>query len=211
MILRDCHENAVMPGARCVIVSDIHGDAESLSRVLEEHRHDRVVCLGDAVGRRHNDETLKLLHDRDALCVNGNHEVDIMHIYQVDEEWRRWIQTWPDYRIENNLLFTHTLIDDSRRFLEIDSTFSAGRMYGSGCFRIAFVGHSHSPGWWSWSEGGERPVWTHAGVDTTLVPEDGRRYIIDVGSLGEPKRAEDPRYVVWDGRSVCWESVEGLS
>ncbi len=210
VVLRKGLENRFMSTERCVIVSDIHGDAESLSRILVEHRDDRVICLGDAVGRRHNDETLKLLHERNALCVNGNHEVDIMHVYQVDDVWRAWVGSWSDYRVENDLLFAHTLIDEARRFLEIDSTFSANRMFDSGCFRIAFVGHSHSPGWWSWSGGEERPVWTHAVVETTLVPEDGRRYIVDVGSLGEPKRAEDPRYVVWDGLSVCWKGVDGL-
>ena len=174
---------------------------------MKEHPRDRLVCLGDAVGRSGNDATLEMLHDRNAPCVNGNHEVDIMHIYQVSEEWRRWVQTWPDYRVENELLFAHTLIDESRRFLEIDSTFSARRMYDSGCFRLAFVGHSHSPGWWSWSCREERPVWAHASLESTLTPEQGRRYIVDVGSLGEPKRPADPRYVIWDGRSVRWKGV----
>lgn len=176
-------------------------------RVFDNHPDDRILCLGDAVGPRHNDETLRLLHERDVPCVNGNHEVDIMYRYQVSDVWRRWVESWPDYRVENVVLYTHTLIDESRRFLDIDSTFSARRMYDSGCFRIAFVGHSHSPGWWSWSGGEDRPVWTHADIDTTLAPEDGRRYIVDVGSLGEPKRSGDPRYAVWDGRSVCWKSV----
>ena len=207
MILRSAAENRSVPAERCVIVSDIHGDVESLMRVLDKHLGDRILCLGDAVGPRHNDETLRLLHDRDVPCVNGNHEVDIMYRYQVSDVWRRWVESWPDYRVENVVLYTHTLIDESRRFLDIDSTFSALRMYDSGCFRMAFVGHSHSPGWWSWSGGEDRPVWTHAGIDTTLAPKDGRRYIVDVGSLGEPKRASDPRYAVWDGRSVCWESV----
>ncbi|MCA9779421.1 MAG: metallophosphoesterase [Candidatus Eremiobacteraeota bacterium] len=196
-----------MATERTVIVSDIHGDFDSLLGVMNEHPDDRLFCLGDAVGRRNNDRTLQLLHDSHTPCVNGNHEVDIMHIYQVSDDWRRWVQGWPDYRVERDLLFTHTLIDENRRFLEIDSTLSARRMYDSGCFRLAFVGHSHSPGWWSWSGGDERPVWTHAGIETTLIPEHGRRYIVDVGSLGEPKRPTDPRYVCWDGHSVCWRGL----
>src|SRR5690606_19874838 len=122
---------------------------------------DHVICLGDAVGRNGSDQTLALLQERKVPCVNGNHEVDIMPRYQVSDEWRAWVETWPDFRVDNDLLYTHTLVDQSRRFLEIDSIFTARSMFESGAFRVAFVGHSHSPGWWTLQDG-NRPFWRHA-------------------------------------------------
>jgi diadenosine tetraphosphatase ApaH/serine/threonine PP2A family protein phosphatase len=61
--------------------------------------------------------------------------------------------------------------------------------------RWCFVGHSHVPGVWSLGSSGPdfepRP--------STIAAEAGRRYIINVGSVGQP-RDRDPRaaYAIWD-------------
>ena len=65
--------------------------------------------------------------------------------------------------------------------------------------RVCFVGHSHRPAVWSLGSGGP----DHEGrfsawpVEVPLV--DGRRYVINVGSVGQP-RDRDPRaaYAIWD-------------
>ncbi len=61
--------------------------------------------------------------------------------------------------------------------------------------RLCFVGHSHRPAVWSLGSSG--PEFEIAPPVVTFEP--GRRYIVNVGSVGQP-RDGDPRacYAVWD-------------
>ena len=61
--------------------------------------------------------------------------------------------------------------------------------------RLCFVGHSHHPG--VWSIGSSGPEFDPE--PGTVRAEAGRRYIINVGSVGQP-RDGDPRacYALWD-------------
>lgn len=79
----------------------------------------------------------------------------------------------------------------------------AESMFDSEQFRVAFVGHSHSPGWWE-LEAGDRPRWTHASQLREVLWEEAKRYIVDVGGLGEPSLPGDPVYVLWDESGVKW-------
>ncbi|HET7876633.1 MAG TPA: metallophosphoesterase, partial [Methylomirabilota bacterium] len=73
------------------------------------------------------------------------------------------------------------------------------QVFGDFDTRVCFVGHSHRPAWWSLGSSG--PDWRpHLGPeDGPLKLEDGRRYIVNVGSVGQP-RDGDPRaaYALWD-------------
>jgi diadenosine tetraphosphatase ApaH/serine/threonine PP2A family protein phosphatase len=61
--------------------------------------------------------------------------------------------------------------------------------------RMCFVGHSHRPG--TWSIGSSGPAHEPHATETML--EHGRRYLINVGSVGQP-RDRDARaaYALWD-------------
>jgi len=61
--------------------------------------------------------------------------------------------------------------------------------------RLCFVGHSHHPGVWSLGSSGPE----FDPEPGTVRAEVGRRYIINVGSVGQP-RDGDPRacYALWD-------------
>lgn len=58
------------------IVSDIHADAEALSRVLAElSTADAILCAGDAVSEyEFCADTVALLADHGVRCIQGNHE-----------------------------------------------------------------------------------------------------------------------------------------
>lgn len=190
-----------------LIVSDIHGRADLLREVLQKFPEVQVVCLGDAVGSGSgNDATLSLLRDAKAACLKGNHEVDLLHLYSLSDESRTQIALWPYRLIQDDVLFSHTYLGSgsSAQFWNIDSTWTAEQMFTSENFRICFVGHSHSPGWWEWKPQ-ERPVWKHADPTRALQLHHGVRYIVDVGSLGEPQRETDPKYVVWQAETVRFE------
>ncbi len=71
--------------------------------------------------------------------------------------------------------------------------------------RLTFFGHTHHPGWFA--EGAE---FARATDDNDrLVLEPDRRYLINVGSVGQP-RDGDPRlgYALFDGQTVRWRRVE---
>jgi diadenosine tetraphosphatase ApaH/serine/threonine PP2A family protein phosphatase len=72
-------------------------------------------------------------------------------------------------------------------------------VFGDFDTRVCFVGHTHRPGVWSLGSSG--PEWDPSaggpGGTTALLP--GRRYIVNIGSVGQP-RDRDARaaYAVWD-------------
>lgn len=185
-----------------VIFSDIHGKADCLLQVLESHPNDSLLCLGDALGMGDNPRTLGLLREREVPCVKGNHEVDLLHHYPLAADELSYIEKWPFEFKRDDALFCHTWIEKAAlRFNQIDSILAAQDMFASDDFQIAFVGHSHSPGWWTLEE--ERPVWKHAAANSALSLGD-KRYIVDVGSVGEPKLPQDARYALWEGKTIYW-------
>ena len=70
--------------------------------------------------------------------------------------------------------------------------------------RITFYGHTHHPGWFVEGEAFQKAQ----GDVPELTLEDGRRYLINVGSVGQP-RDGDPRlcYALFDGATVRWRRV----
>jgi len=69
---------------------------------------------------------------------------------------------------------------------------------------VTFFGHTHHPGWFA--EGlGFQPA---LGEEALLRLEPGRRYLVNVGSVGQP-RDGDPRlcYALWDGETVRWRRL----
>jgi diadenosine tetraphosphatase ApaH/serine/threonine PP2A family protein phosphatase len=72
--------------------------------------------------------------------------------------------------------------------------------------RLCFVGHSHRPGAWSVGSSGR----AHEPGATDIELERGRRYVVNVGSVGQP-RDRDVRaaYALWDvdARRVTIERV----
>lgn len=195
-----------MSGAT-LLFSDIHGKVEPLHRLLRLYPDTPAVCLGDVVGAGESDSVLSLLQASGVPCLLGNHEVDLIHLYEVSSDHRKWISNWPRTLAKGDVTLAHTWLRGNI-FESIDSIAAATLCFESQGARTLFVGHSHSPGWWQWAPG-DRPRWTHAANQRELFFEDGCRYIVDVGSLGEPQRPDDPRYALWDGVGVRWFWLDG--
>ena len=172
---------------------------------MHREGHNQYYCLGDVLGRGQEQRVFELLSTHSVSCLLGNHEVDLRHHYDLRLEVVKEVETWPYRRREGATLFCHTWLQgEPPVFQNIDSTFSAQEMFASDEFQLAFVGHSHSPGYWKLEP--ERPRWTHAKVGTELVLGDGR-YIVDVGSLGEPQNDDSPRFVSWSHPIISWHDL----
>ena len=65
------------------VISDIHGNLDALSVVLEDieaREVDRIVCLGGVVGYGPNPlECLDLVRERCDWCMMGNHDFAVLY------------------------------------------------------------------------------------------------------------------------------------
>lgn len=183
-----------------ILFSDLHGNIEKLQALLERRAGRQVICLGDALGRGDNQATLEKLKESKIPCLKGNHEVDLLPVYRpgLTPEQLDWVKGWPHQFVEGDVLLTHTWLDD-HHFRRIESPIQVELFLESHDFRVAFVGHSHSPGYW---HDGKFHI---AEPGTSLTFQPGSRYVIDVGSLGEPLRTLT--YVDWDDDTVVWHTL----
>lgn len=201
---------------RYAVLSDVHGNLEALRAVLDDldGRADAILCLGDVVGYGASPSAcVEVLAARAERIVAGNHEhavADLLDIRwfnayaraaaewtraRLDADVRDWLGALP-LRVE---VEDATLVHASPARPE-EWDYLIGAEEGWHAFaafetRLCFVGHSHLPGWWSLGSSGP----DHAQGMVHLRLEQGRRYIVNVGSVGQP-RDRDPRaaYVVWD-------------
>lgn len=205
---------------RYAIISDIHSNLEALTAVLDDigrRRVDRTVCLGDVVGYGADPEAcLAAIRKTTDVIVAGNHDwgsvgkVDLNYFNRsarTAAEWTAGRLSEPERSYlarlplalnlggPDGFLAVHSTPDhpdEWRYILSIDEAeFQFERMPRPVCF----VGHSHQPLAWQWHSGGRVSV-----VGREYLQMDaGRRYIVNVGSVGQP-RDGDPRagYAVFD-------------
>jgi diadenosine tetraphosphatase ApaH/serine/threonine PP2A family protein phosphatase len=201
---------------RYAILSDIHGNLEALGAVLADAagRTDGVLCLGDVVGYGADPTAcVDLVADRAEKVVGGNHEWAVTGRLALGwfNRWARAAAEWTSERLDSDHqawlsalplsaeVADATLVhasparpDEWDYLLVAEDGWDAFSAFAT---RLCFVGHSHRPA--AWSLGSSGPGWDPRPATMTL--EAGRRYIVNVGSVGQP-RDGDPRasYAVWD-------------
>jgi len=215
---------------RYAIVSDLHANIRAWNAVLEDLREqgaDVVVCLGDIVGYGPNPaEVLKAVRSVTTNFVMGNHDaaaVGMMdysifndHARQaiewtmraLDREAKQFLSSIPLAIDTGEIFFVHAEISEPGRFDYITDSVIAKENFKSRDHFITFVGHTHYPKIFEQNQNG----------DVTELPdhntrlEQGKRYIVNVGSVGEPRDADDlrARYVIYDSetRDVIFRHVE---
>jgi diadenosine tetraphosphatase ApaH/serine/threonine PP2A family protein phosphatase len=215
---------------RYAILSDVHGNLEALRAVLAdaaEHADD-LLCLGDAVGYGADPVAcVDLLGARARFIVAGNHEHAVTGQLQLAwfNENARAAAEWTRDRLDRSSasylaalplvaeVHDATLVHASPRqpdeweyLVDPEDGLAAFAAFTT---RLCFVGHSHVPAVWSLGSSGP----DYARGDTDITLEAGRRYIVNVGSVGQP-RDRDPRasYAIWDldarrvrGRRVSYD------
>ena len=219
---------------RYAVLSDVHGNLEALSAVMADAASEGalgILCLGDSVGYGADPAPcVDLLGERSLLMVAGNHEHGALGLLDVGwfnaaaraaALWTRDHLGADHQSFLTGLPLASTLGEATcvhaspRRPEEWDYLLSAEdgfQAFGDFATRLCFVGHSHRPGVWSLGSSG--PAYEDlagpAFNDHRIPFHDGRRYIINVGSVGQP-RDRDPRaaYVLWDEdeRSVTLRRV----
>ncbi len=209
---------------RYAILSDVHGNLESLERALSiAAPDDAVVSLGDVVGYGPNpNECIALLRERARHAVLGNHDLAAVENFGVesfnraaraaigwtqgvlDDASRAWLNLLPyELRFPDFLLVHGAPVSYFEYILDKDG---AARAFDRTDAPIVFVGHTHIAEYWV--RDGEGAIGhRHMQHGGELNLEEGKRYIIDVGSVGQPRDLNPAASLVFyepERRRVEW-------
>ncbi|MCG8532477.1 MAG: metallophosphatase family protein [Desulfovibrionales bacterium] len=220
VLARSCY--ALM--MQVAILSDIHGNYEAFSSVLEDmdtYFPDvaDIISLGDIVGYGPNpEECVRLLRKRGICSVAGNHELGVgrtkyracfnaqsLEVVRLTHDLLsqgsvEFLRTLPLVLSRHGSLFVHGLPPRSafQYLWELDDE-KIIQKFTRFLEQIAFVGHTHNLGVVKYADGvvsrQKLPEGFHR-LDTTS------RYMVNVGAVGQP-RDGDPRakYLVWETRT----------
>lgn len=216
---------------RTVVIADIHGNLEALDAVLEDIREKntaRIFSLGDNVGYGADPEAvMERLRERGILSVLGNHELAMKHDSfiswfnpmarqavtftraHLSEQSLSEIRAYPKSRVFENLRFVHGAPPASPLlYLFQLSDDRLARCLDRLDQNVCFAGHTH-----------DLQVIEYDGthVERRNLPigdmdlDPSCRYVVNVGSVGQPRdRDKRAKYVIYD-RSVHRISVHAVA
>ena len=192
------------------ILSDVHGNLEAFQAVLKDlskEKIDQVFFLGDTVGYGANpNQCIEILQELTPFVVAGNHDwatvglTDSSYFNPVAKaaiEWttrritvnhQEFLKNLPLIQNHYNLTLVHATPYKPEVWNYILSLQEASFNFHYYDQQICFIGHSHTPVAFEQNEEGK----TYVLYNTTFTLRDSHRYIINVGSVGQP-RDGDPR------------------
>ena len=201
------------------IISDVHANAIALSAVLEDARRcgaKKLLCLGDVVGYGPEPEsTVSTIRARAAFTLAGNHDdavsgrldasdfIDLAadavsrHREALSEENLAWLKSLPYTYNGKSFLCAHGDFTSPRTFEYVSNEQEAAANFAATKAQLMFLGHSHVPG--IFLTGASGKVYSLPPTDFTL--EDGKRYIVNPGSVGYPRtngNVCESTYVLYD-------------
>jgi len=214
---------------RIALISDIHGNLEALQAVLKEiesQKVDRINCLGDVIGYGCDPVAcLDLVDQHCSAKLMGNHEyaaIGILPLEAMNLAARQSIQ-WTGIQLKDReltmiadfemkaedagCLLVHASPEEPEEWHYVLSQREATEGFAHLDQKLAFHGHTHLPLIFCQAPNGN--VRTIVGHD--FDPDEECSYLINVGSVGQP-RDNDPRasFVVYDADdvSVSYHRVE---
>jgi len=208
---------------RLAVLSDIHANLEALRAVLEDvHAQSArvpirdVISLGDAVGYGPDPNAVVHRLRREGIaCIQGNHEQGVL----IPKK-RGWFNPTTRKSLEITLgllslktlsvLRTWPLCIEHEAYLAVHGCPPADpfdylfeyepetlpELFATFPQKVCFVGHTHLLHLASWDG--------HAATLDEIEPgtirlEKNRRYIVNVGSVGQPRDGSlAAKYVIWD-------------
>lgn len=200
---------------RYAVIGDIHGNLEAFTAVLtsiEKEEVNQILCVGDIVGYGANPvECIDLVRERCAKIVAGNHDYAAIGLADIDyfNPFAKDALIWTSERLgekeinylaglklierEDNFTMVHSALNNPRDWGYILNTFDAALNFELQTDPICFVGHSHGPVVYM-----KRDNFISGHRFISKV-EPGCQYIINVGSVGQPRDGDwRACYVVYD-------------
>ena len=194
---------AAGPRPKYAIIADIHSNLEAFQVVLEDIKAQsctHVACLGDVVGYNANPkECLDIIRTMKIPCVKGNHdeycstESDLEGFnphaaeavnwtrQQLTDEDRKWLRDLKYVRLVANFTIVHATLDGPQRWGYVFDKLAAAASLTYQNTGVCFFGHTHVPVAFI------RDTVVHGGTYSKFKIEQGRKYFINVGSVGQSR------------------------
>lgn len=194
---------------RYAIISDVHANETALRAVLADAadaRAEKIICLGDVLGYGPDPvAALELVYRRAHVCLAGNHDDAVSGRFPVEDftsfaaaavarhraalapsalDWLRHLPHVCDFPgPAGGFACAHGEFSDPTRFNYVLEPSDARPSWRARAEPLLFVGHSHKPGIFVLGTSGE----PHALEPMDFVLEPGKRYLVNVGSVGYPR------------------------
>jgi predicted phosphodiesterase len=203
---------------RYAIISDIHGNLEALTAVLNDIKTrsiDNIICLGDIVGYYPNpEECIGLIRENADECIAGNHDyaainkIDIQtftyYAYvamewtrnHISEESKKFLSELPLIIEKDDIFFTHSSPSNPQDWIYVfpDSEDSVFEAFNSLVHKINFIGHTH---WPSILIQEDDKIILHS--EHFIKIDKKNFYLINVGSVGQPRDFDSRScYAIYD-------------
>jgi len=210
------------------LFSDLHANPLALENVLEDARRfgaEKLICLGDVVGYGPSaEETVALVRREVDVCLMGNHDAAVSavisgenftlyalqgvkrHRDETSVENRQWLSQLALTYDGNGFACAHGEFSNPKAFRYVMKPIDALASWTTRAEPLLFVGHTHAAGVISQ---------TKDGLFGTEPPKDGLviephcRYLVNVGSVGYPRRDKDSVYCLYDTerKVVTWRKL----
>ncbi len=203
--------------SKLAILGDVHANIEALDVVLDDcaaQGVNEILCTGDVVGYgAAPHECIQRIRELGCPVTMGNHDfyictenlnLDAFNPHaalgvkwsreQLSQEDLDWLRHLPFSLTLKGMTLVHATMDNPAAFGYVFDTFQAAASFSHQKTPVCFHGHTHCP-----------MIFEHSLVgDYRIDPQSfklqmGRKYFINVGSVGQP-RDGDPRaaYVIYD-------------
>ncbi len=197
------------------VIADIHANLEALQAVLEDTRNQKCThycCVGDVVGYNANPkDCLDMVRNMGMPCVKGNHdeycstdealdgfnphaaEAVLWTRRQLSDADRQWLRELKYVRLVASFSMVHATLDVPQRWGYVFDKLMAAASFTYQNTSVCFFGHTHVPVAFI------RDSVVRGGTYTKFKVEQGRKYFVNVGSVGQP-RDNNPKaaYVIYD-------------
>jgi diadenosine tetraphosphatase ApaH/serine/threonine PP2A family protein phosphatase len=198
---------------RVAVIADIHSNLAALEACLasiEEADTEEIWCLGDVVGYGPEpDACAELVGERCTLCLAGNHDLAVLGALEIEafsETAARAVSWTREVIAEETLEFLRGLEPTGGRqgvalyhasprdpiWEYVLTGEQADACLDAQAERICLIGHSHVALFFTRHDGARGSVRGAQGSDGTLLDIDGGRWLVNPGSVGQP-RDGDPR------------------
>ncbi|HET6350426.1 MAG TPA: metallophosphoesterase family protein [Candidatus Krumholzibacteria bacterium] len=202
------------------IFSDVHGNLEALEAVLTHAAREGAgfhLCLGDVIGYGANPNECvdRIRALTPGACLRGNHDAAVVDAHervffhevalqgihfsaqQLDAGNLDYLAALPYvYREHERMMAVHASPYHPEEWEYVLDAMSAERAFEAmDPARVVFIGHSHSPV--VFVDDGQ--VLRFPGDEVFMLDLAQRRYVMNVGSVGQPRDGNpDASYVVYD-------------
>ena len=201
------------------IIADIHANLEAFQVVLndiKEQQCTHVACLGDVVGYGANPkECLDIVRGMNIPVVKGNHdemcsvdenmegfnpaaaEAVLWTRQQLNEDDKKWLRDLRYVRPVTSFTIVHATLDMPQRWGYVFDKLAAAASFTYQTTSVCFFGHTHVPVAFI------RDSVVRGGTYSKFKTEPGRKYFVNVGSVGQPRDG------IWKAAYVVYDMKEG--